>query len=411
LQGGGLSGATAGPGTAVAAAPRSGGRLFSPRRPAPLTARTTPAPTGAITGELNEREVIVAVPLGRTSRDDAALAADQGLTMISAVNSRLLGRRIVRYAISGTRTVTEVLTALSQDGRVVSVQPNYVFRIIGAAGTKLPAPQYAPDKIGLAAAHKLARGRRVKVAVIDTALDPAHPELKGAIAASLVAIDGPVKPEAHGTAIAGVAGARGTLAGIAPEAALLPVAAFRSSGAGAAQSTTYALVQGIEWSHGQGARVVNMSFAGPEDALLGEFIAAASARGAIFVAAAGNAGPEAEPAFPAAFPHVIAVTATDDRDVLYKDANRGAYIAIAAPGVDILAPGLSGTYELSSGTSLAAAHVSGLAALMLERKPSLTTTKVRAMLARTARMPGSRPAATEVGAGIIDAAGAVGSAR
>jgi subtilisin family serine protease len=128
----------------------------------------------------------------------------------------------------------------------------------------------------------------------------------------------------------------------------------------------------------------------------------------IFVAAAGNNGPKAAPVYPAAYPDVIAVTATDEDDTLYAKANRGEYIFIAAPGVDIVAPGLKGGYGLSSGTSMAAAHGSGVVALLLERDGKLTLAQVRERLSSSARKPGVSLPSQAVGAGILDAAGALG---
>ena len=107
---------------------------------------------------------------------------------------------------------------------------------------------------------------------------------------------------------------------------------------------------------------------------------------------------------------VVAVTATDDRDGIYKDANRGSYIAVAAPGVDIIAAAPGGAYDVSSGTSLAAAHVSGIAALMLERNPRLSVADVRAALTKSAhKLDGSRP--EDVGAGVADAAAALNAVK
>jgi subtilisin family serine protease len=109
---------------------------------------------------------------------------------------------------------------------------------------------------------------------------------------------------------------------------------------------------------------------------------------------------------PDCHPEVIAVTATDEKDRLYGKANRGNYVFIAAPGVDIVAPALKGGYDLSSGTSMAAAHVSGVVALLLERDDKLDGSGARAILSKSARKPHPSAASEAFGAGIVDAAGA-----
>jgi subtilisin family serine protease len=125
------------------------------------------------------------------------------------------------------------------------------------------------------------------------------------------------------------------------------------------------------------------------------------------IAAAGNAGPQAEPLYPAADPDVIAVTATDDNDKLFNMANRGRYIAVSAPGVDILALAPGDTYQFTTGTSIAAAHVSGIAAMLLQCKPSLKPSDVRAVLITTAKPLGPPAPDSDFGAGLVDAYRAV----
>jgi|SRR6516162_6203984 len=110
-------------------------------------------------------------------------------------------------------------------------------------------------------------------------------------------------------------------------------------------------------------------------------------------------------------PNVIAVTATDANDRLFRGANRGNYIAVAAPGVDILAPAPDGTYQLTTGTSVAAAEVSGIAALLIERNPSLTPSAVRKTLMDTAKDLGPKGRDRDYGAGLVNALQAVESAK
>ena len=106
------------------------------------------------------------------------------------------------------------------------------------------------------------------------------------------------------------------------------------------------------------------------------------ARGIVLIAAVGNAGPNSPPLYPGADAGVIGVTATDANDKLMPQANRGPQVAVARPRVEILAAAPDGKYQVTSGTSVAAAHVSGVAALLLATKPKLTPAQVRSNLTR-----------------------------
>jgi subtilisin family serine protease len=130
-----------------------------------------------------------------------------------------------------------------------------------------------------------------------------------------------------------------------------------------------------------------MSFAGPDDPMLALALQKAHDKGVVLIAAAGNLGPKSPPLYPAADPNVIAVTATDAKDQLLAQANQGPYVAVAAPGVDILEPAPNGGYQVTTGTSVAAAHVSGIVALLLERDPTLDAAAIRDILRSSAKRP------------------------
>ena len=123
----------------------------------------------------------------------------------------------------------------------------------------------------------------------------------------------------------------------------------------------------------------------------------------MLIAASGNFGPKSPPQYPAADPNVIAVSATDADDKMFRASNIGPHIAVAAPGVDILLPSPGNDYRLISGTSFSAAYVSGVAALMLQRAPGLTPDAVRNILQSTARDLGPAGKDPEYGAGLVDA--------
>lgn len=146
-----------------------------------------------------------------------------------------------------------------------------------------------------------------------------------------------------------------------------------------------------------------MSFAGPADPALSQALQIAREKGILVVAAAGNNGPKSPPVYPGADPNVMAVTATDESDRLLKVANQGKYITIAAPGVDVLVPAPGGNVQLTTGTSVATAIVSGVAALLLARKPFLKPEEIRAILVATAKHLGSPGVNSQFGAGLVDA--------
>ena len=336
---------------------------------------------------------------------DDDLAREQGLDVIERVPLALLNLQVVRFRVPDGRSVDEVVAALSGDARVVSVQPNFYYRQDEGDAETPPVLQYALAKVDLDAAHEKARGRDVRVAVIDSGIDENHPGLDGAVLDVLDVTDsGDASPHDHGTAIAGIIRARGQVQGIAPDAELLSVRAFSPAGEASNAATTMGILRGIAWAVEKEARIINMSFSGSYDPLMAQGVAAAHERNIIMVAAAGNDGPDGEAAYPAAYDEVIAVTATDYADRLYAQANHGDYIAIAAPGVDVLVLALDHAHLMRSGTSFAAAHVSGILALMLEQQDGLTADEALWALTAGALDLGPDGWDHEFGAGRTDAA-------
>jgi subtilisin family serine protease len=306
--------------------------------------------------------------------------------------------------------VPAVIRALAADRSVISVSPNHIHKLDGdrtdgdgartIGGSALE--QYALAKLQVPRAHTLARGDKVLIAIIDGGVDSSHPELAGVIADAFDAIGSGDKLHAHGTAVAGAIAAQARLKGTAPAAQILAVRAFGAR-PDKTEGTTFHVVKAIDWAVGRGARIINMSFSGPRDPKIEQSLKAARLQGVILVAAAGNAGPRSQPLYPAADHNVIAVTATDENDRLFHAANRGNHIAVAAPGVELWLPGLKGTYQEVSGTSFAAAEVSGTIALLIERKPDLGQDAVRRALISTARDLGPRGMDPQFGAGLVDA--------
>jgi subtilisin family serine protease len=330
------------------------------------------------------------------------IARQNRLTRISSQRLELIGSTVYRYRIADGRQVPDVVRVLEQDLRIASAQPNFLYRLADdPARNSLSGTQYAVVKMHLPEAHRLSTGQGVVVAIIDSGIDSAHPELAGSIADALDVVDGVARPHKHGTAVAGIIGSHANLMGVAPGAKLLAIRAFAGEeGKLGEGDTTDHIVRSIDWAHQRGARVVNMSFTGPRDPLLSQELRAGSDKGIVFIAAAGNDGPNAA----AADDSVIAVTASDAADKLYPPANRGPHICLAAPGVNVLVAAPSGAYEFKSGTSLSAAHVSGAVALLLQSRPDLSPKAVRTILLNRARHLNTETGSdSDCGIGLTDA--------
>jgi subtilisin family serine protease len=319
-----------------------------------------------------------------------------------------IGSAMSLFRITDRRSLENVRTELATDAGVRSVQLNfrYVLQDQKSVPTEGDPAQYALAKLRLPEAHALSRGANVTIAVIDSGIDVAHPELKDAIAESFDALGAKEGPHVHGTGIAGAIVSHARLMGSAPKARILAIRAFGAAASGA-ESTSFVILKSLDFAAMHGAQIVNMSFAGPKDPLVERGIAAAATKGMVLVAASGNAGPKSPPLYPAANPNVIAVSATDAHDRLFPASNRGGHIAVSAPGVDIFLPAPGGKYQMTSGTSFSAAYISGLAALMMERNPQLAPAEVRATLTKTARDLGLPGRDDLFGAGEADAFSAV----
>ncbi len=354
-------------------------------------------------------EVLIEVASSTSPQTINALQRRYRLTSVERQTFQLAGTTLFRWRIPDRRSVASVVRALQADAVVASAQPNYLFTL-QQTESKLASEgdpaQYELAKLQLPQAHGIAKGDHVLVAVIDSAVDLSHPELAGSVAQSFNATGTPPTPHNHGTAIAGLIAAHGRLMGAAPDAHILAVCAFDPQGAHA-QGTTFNILKGLDWAAANGARIINMSFAGPADPDIHRSLEAAHKKGIVLVAAAGNAGPKSPPLYPAADANVIAVSATDAEDRLLAQSNRGPYIAIAAPGAQILVAAPDGAYEVSSGTSYSAAEVSGIAALLLQHTPDLKPNELRAILMASAKDLGPKGRDNLFGAGLANAYGAL----
>jgi filamentous hemagglutinin family protein len=351
-------------------------------------------------------EVLLQIDNSIPSAQVMAVAQQLGMTLIASQN--IGGRTVYRFNI-GKQDLRRLIAALETKNIVASAGANYQYHLTqtgpepagkDSQSQEGDAAQYIVEKWRLNDVHRRVRGDNINIAVIDSEIDTSHPDLAGVVTEEFDALGTPRQAHSHGTGMAGAIASHNKLIGVSPDVKIFAVRAFGEN-AQSAEGTSYSIVRGLQWAIDKKVRIINMSFAGPRDPMIERMLKTAKDNGIVLVAAAGNAGPKSPPLFPGADPNVIAVTATDINDTGFAGANRGKYIAIAAPGVDILVPGPDNTYQLTTGTSVASAHITGVVALLLQRDPSLTPDGVRALLTQNAKALGKNKA-DQFGAGLVD---------
>ncbi len=329
--------------------------------------------------------------------------------------------RIVALDVADTDT-DKVLAELQADPAVAFAERDPLIQTAApAAGWRPNDPlldsEWGLARIGAPEAWDVTRGdSSMIVAVLDTGIDTSHADLQGQFVGGwdFVGKDNtPQDDNGHGTHVSGLVAAaadngRG-ISGVAPGARVMPIKVVTATGIG----SHLQIAQGIEYAVHNGARILNLSLGGSDPSeTLQRAVAYAWDSGALVVAAAGNENSSA-PVYPAAWPNVIGVGATNVDDTRAPFSNFGSYVAISAPGVAILSTTMGGSYEAWPGTSMATPLVSGVAALLWSRYPNLTNAEVRALLLATADHIGSTGYDgsgwnAEYGHGLVNAARAVG---
>jgi subtilisin family serine protease len=211
----------------------------------------------------------------------------------------------------------------------------------------------------------------LRVGMIDSQVDTSHPALAGSrIQARSFARPGASMPNFHGTAVASIiAGNAPDYQGLAPRAELFSASVFELDPQQGEIASTVSLIRALDWLMSSGVDVINISLAGPPNRLLETALNRAAERDVVVMAAAGNGGPVARPMYPAAYPTVVAITAVDDRQQVFRLANRGEYLALSAPGVDLRHAVSGGGYGSSSGTSFAVPFAVTAAARLRQLSP------------------------------------------
>lgn len=277
-----------------------------------------------------------------------------------------------------------LVAALEADPRVRTAQPMQSYVISAEAySDDLYRLQDSLRAIKAPEMHAQTTGKNVRIGLVDTGVDRDHPDLASQVrdARDFVGGGGDANKERHGTAMAGIIAAdarngRG-IVGVAPDAEVLALRGCWEEG-GLGRCSTFSLARALNFAILNDIDVLNMSLAGPPDPLIAELIEAAFAKGMTIVAAFND---DPDWAFPASHAQVIAVASSE--------APLGAQVS--APGLDVISTAPNAGYDFYSGSSVATAHVSGVAALVLERRPDLTPEQVRRALVAGVRSPSASP--------------------
>lgn len=364
-------------------------------------------------------------PESRIDPDTVLVKFDRGMS--EAAKERAAARRGAKRVAKAPELGYELLKARGKakdmvrsfqgDPQVEEVSPNYIRKIAATPNDPAYSQGYQNylKTLRLPEAWNRVRDARTQViAVVDTGVDGSHDDLSGRLVAGYNAINpgsSSKDDNGHGTMVAGVAAA-GTsngmgVAGAAWLGRIMPIKVLNSDGAG----EDWHIVNGIRWAAGHGAKVINLSLGGFEDnPALRDAVAYATGKGALVVAAAGNFGADI-PVYPAAYPQVLAVGATDEGARLTDFSSWGDWVDVAAPGFDIVGPWLNDEYYILAGTSFSAPLVSGIAALVRTKYRDASPADIHSRLRKTARDVGPRGIDPYYGWGFVDAYHAVGGDR
>ncbi len=344
----------------------------------PPVAMAQPAQARMADGGYVSDEVLVKVSLSASSVQRKSLGkvgkvADSGLPVSD-------GSLLVVKVPAGT--VPQAIEDLQKQPGVVYAEPNYYVTAQDVIPNDPAFPnQYGLERINAPAAWEITRGAAgVTIAIIDSGVDFHQPDLasKLVVGANFINPDPNAKPQddfGHGTLVASVAAAitnnRTGIAGVSWGARIMPVKVLDEFGNG----SFLGVATGIIFAADNSARVINLSLSNSvpistTPLTLCDAVAYAAAKGVVVVAAAGNYADDVSFYFPAACPGALAIAATDGNDHVAAFSNQGSQVVLAAPGVDIVADGMTGDGRPSvvshnNGTSFSAPLVAGAAAILL----------------------------------------------
>ncbi|MGG7566787.1 S8 family serine peptidase [Rhodovulum sp. DZ06] len=353
---------------------------------------------------VDAREMVVLLPGAAAAARLRAGAAPGGFALRGQEELPGLSLVMQRYTFPAPLTGAEAIAALERIEPSATAGVNHAYRpaagAAGAAGDAAAAQDaadpldYANGMLGWAGGACAAAG---PIGMLDAAVTPDLPELRGVRVISAAFHRGPAADIPHGDQVAAVLTDPRRLSGVT----LYAAAVIGVSARGEAEAGVDDVLRGLDWMTAQGVRLVNVSLAGPYNKLLDRGVDVARARGVTLVAAVGNDGAAADPRYPAALGNVVAATAVDAGGAIWDRAVRGDYVDVAAPGVDVKVR-VGGREGFATGTSIAVPFVA--ARIASDRGLyGAAPAAVRAALGAEARDLGAPGPDPDYGAGLLRA--------
>jgi subtilisin family serine protease len=318
-------------------------------------------------------EILVSDP----PRGFAAVAEGMGFAVVETTRLEQLGMEVVRLRIPRGSTVPDARRALNARFPGLTIDAHQIYqeqaRDDYQSQTARPIAGWPPSTESC--------GAGVRMGQIDAPVDTSHPALKGQ-RVDFRSFHTPPRqpgPADHGTAIAAMLVGKPSWGGLLPGAELFAANIFEVNETGDVIGSGLGLLKAVDWMVEKQVEVVNLSVAGGDNQIVRKAFEKAREKGLILVAAAGNWGADAKPAYPAAYRDVIAVTALDRARNPYAKANHGSYIDFAAPGVQIYTAVPHGG-RVMSGTSFATPYITVLLAVQIEAGAPRSPTALRDLL-------------------------------
>jgi hypothetical protein len=305
------------------------------------------------------------------TRAQLSTLRQQGYSVIRERNSRLLSNQVLRLRIPQSLRLNAALQQVRLLAPNALVDYNHLFRPSACNESSYQCPLPVRQLVGWGGAPSC--NVRATLGLIDTTVDTSHPALRGQSVQVLRvrSDDRDVSSPVHGTAVASLLVGRPDSAtpGLVPRARLVVADAFHRAGRGEDRMDAFDFASALDALVAQGVGAINLSFAGPANAVIERSIARAHQLGVVLVAAVGNDGPMAQPRFPAAYAQVIAVTAVRSDMNVFRRAVRGDHVALAAPGVNVWAAQTVDARSTTlagpqTGTSMAAPFVTAAVAVI-----------------------------------------------